>query len=94
MEINIRDNGGKTPLDIAEAGGNRELAEYLAGIGGRRGNELPPEPGPARRERREAAAGGLGVFPANSLYLFAAGLLLIALAGAVRKRRGKNKESR
>jgi|GEM_PF-2204994 len=94
MEINIRDNGGKTPLDIAEAGGNRELAEYLAGIGGRRGNELPPEPGPARRERREAAAGGLGVFPANSLCLFAAGLLLIALAGAVRKRRGKNKENR
>ncbi len=41
-DINIRDNSGKTPLDMAEAGGHLELAGYLIKKGGKRNSELPP----------------------------------------------------
>ena len=40
-DINIRDNSGKTPLDMAEAGGHKELAKYLIAKGGKRSKELP-----------------------------------------------------
>jgi ankyrin repeat protein len=41
-EINIRDNSGKTPLDMAEAGGHTELVSYLISKGAKRNSELPP----------------------------------------------------
>ena len=40
-DINIRDNSGKTPLDMAEAGGHKELAKYLIAKGGKRSKDLP-----------------------------------------------------
>ena len=40
-DINIRDRGGSTPLDMAEAGGHTELAEYLLAKGAKRNSELP-----------------------------------------------------
>ena len=39
--INIRDNSGRTPLDMAEAGGHTELVSYLIGKGAKRNSELP-----------------------------------------------------
>ena len=40
-DINIRDRGGRTPLDMAEAGGHTELVEYLLAKGAKRNSELP-----------------------------------------------------
>ena len=39
--INIRDNSGRTPLDMAEAGGHTELVSYLIGKGAKRNSDLP-----------------------------------------------------
>ena len=39
--INIRDRGGRTPLDMAEAGGHTELVSYLIGKGAKRNSDLP-----------------------------------------------------
>ena len=41
-DINIRDNSGNTPLDMAEAGGHTELVQYLLAKGGKRNRQLPP----------------------------------------------------
>ncbi|MBQ7394449.1 MAG: ankyrin repeat domain-containing protein, partial [Lentisphaeria bacterium] len=39
--INIRDNSGRTPLDMAEAGGHTELVSYLISKGAKRNSDLP-----------------------------------------------------
>jgi len=41
-DINIRDRDGKTPLDMAEAGGHTELVEYLVAKGAKRGSKFAP----------------------------------------------------
>lgn len=38
-DINIMDNRGKTPLDMAEAGGHTELVRYLIAKGAKRGRK-------------------------------------------------------
>lgn len=43
-DCNIRDGGGRTPLDVAEANGKQEAAEFLRSVGAKRGSELPPPP--------------------------------------------------
>ncbi len=39
--INIRDNSGRTPLDMAEAAGLSELVSFLVGKGAKRNRDLP-----------------------------------------------------
>ena len=49
-DCNIRDNSGRTPLDVAVSNGKQEAAEFLRSVGGKRGSELPrpnPEKTPA-----------------------------------------------
>jgi len=41
-DCNIRDNGGRTPLDVAESSSHTRAAEFLRSVGGKRGAELPP----------------------------------------------------
>lgn len=50
-DVDLRDNQGRTPLDVAEEKGNRETAEFLRSIGAKRGAELAPvAPPPPQRQ--------------------------------------------
>ncbi len=40
-DLNVRNNSGKTPLDVAEASGNAELAKFLQQQGAKHSSELP-----------------------------------------------------
>ena len=40
-DLNMRNNSGKTPLDVAEASGNAELAKFLQQQGAKHSSELP-----------------------------------------------------
>ena len=41
-DCNIRDHGGRTPLDVAESNNKTAAAEFLRSVGGKRGSELAP----------------------------------------------------
>ncbi|MBP5530418.1 MAG: ankyrin repeat domain-containing protein, partial [Lentisphaeria bacterium] len=69
-DCNIRDCGGRTPLDAAESNGKQEAAEFLRGVGGKRGSELEPPKPPVQSKK-------LSELPLE--YWFAAGVGLVIL---------------
>lgn len=86
MKTDLRNNAGKTPLDLAEENGNRTLAHYLAGIGAKHGADLPPPVAPVRAAAEEAELPS-GFLRAEYCYGLAAIVLLTALGMLVWKRR-------
>ena len=90
-DCNLRDCGGRTPLDAAESNGNAEAAEFLRSVGGKRGTELPqPEP------EKTPAGKWWSELPLEYWYAAGAGLiiLLLIIVAAVKALQARRKQEK
>ncbi len=74
-DINIRDRGGRTPLDMAEAGGHTELVEYLLNKGAKCNRDFAP----ARKIVAPTAAAIFEIDLISQIGMIVLPLLVIAL---------------
>ena len=88
-DCNLRDNRGRTPLDVAEAKDSAAAAEFLRSIGAKHGAELPPIAAPPRRRAEPVKT----EIPEEYWYMGGVAalmvlMLLLAVISFCRRRRG------